>query len=145
MTVSLASLLRDAVELKNSVVDARKDGAITQLEAQQVLTGIAQVIKSLKDIAARTPDAARAWLNGPLSEYHDWPNDRTPCPKCGDVKPAGRHYMPASKDGPERMQHRYCGYVIYTKPLDETERDDVLALFPEPTRPTASSEGPSHD
>lgn len=28
---------------------------------------------------------------------------------------------------------------------DWLDRADVLALFPEPTRPTASSEGPSHD
>lgn len=120
----LRTLLADLHAFKAELRAARHSGDLTPGETEQCFSGLGVMIRVVGDVIGGKSLPRPAWENGPLSEYHDWPNARIPCPKCGDTKPSNRRYLAPSKEGPERIQHScYCGYHIYTKPLDESERE----------------------
>jgi hypothetical protein len=118
--VKEATLLDCALSLKQLVVDAKKRGDLSDDTAQQVFSGISRVTHALEGTLTPYWQQVRE-----LPAYTDWPNERHPCPKCGDTKPRFRKWRRGTAHAPERVEHCcFCDYSIFTMPLDRSEEGE---------------------
>lgn len=130
------AMMVNVAGLKQVIVDAKKCGQLTLVESQQCFSAIAKITHLLSG------SLANVWRDRELPEYTDWPSQRHPCPKCGDMKPRFRKWRRETAHAPERVEHScFCDYSITTKPLDMT----VEAEYPTELRSESDANSPNAD
>ena len=122
------AMIDHAEALRSLIVAAKIGGRLSKIESQRCFAALQKLVHILKGTAS--PE----WRERDLPEYMDWPNERYPCPKCGDNKPRYRKWRRETAHAPERVDHVcFCDHSLTTKPLDATDADSHSALTGEET------------